>query len=477
MNHKINEVKDILEKYEINKIWNFSPKYYDAYINKICGDYLYENSEAFKNSKYSWIESFFWHTVIILLGAFVSIIKSCRLYKSPVNINKEAQIIACPFCGRFVWFKYLPYLINSPVRIVYHPLFHYNYYKTNSESYDSQKVTPEFYKFSVRDILSALFILVTSYKRLSHCSKELDDTFGIYTGKFSRMFLFPILYGGFIKRFVTQQLFDEQRKIWIFDYDYDYKYIVFNNVIHQIRKNDITVHLQHGSFVTFNPAYCNPVSDYSLCCSKREKKLIMEANMFNSNIKVLGAPLQTFDDVIDKEDTPKTWDVLCLLTMANDSAYSSMKNVLQKLDTQHNKIRVRYRPASKESDKQLLKSYVEGMEESVGKSLLEDVLMSKLVICFSEDALYTAIRANKPTIFVRDENLDNYDMSNIPSFFFIVQSDCISSVPISDLILKYKECNYENDQFVLNNFGYFRLEDIGKQLNSILSQIIEEECL
>ena len=476
MNEHFSEVKGILDRYQINKFWNLSPKYYDAYINKICGDYLYENSEAFKNSRYSWIDSFFWHTVIILLGAFVSIIKSYKFIKTPVAINKEAQIIACPFCGRFVWFKYLPRLIKAPVRIVYHPLFHYDYYKLNAESYDSNLTNPEFYRFNVLDILKTLYLLITSFYRLEHCSRELDGLFQIYTGKFSRIFVFPVLYGGFAKSFIKQNILDEKRKIWIFDYDYDYKYIVFNNIIHQLRKNDITIHLQHGSFVTFNPAYCNPVCDYSLCCSKREEKIIMEANMFDSKIKILGAPLQTFDDFIEnKEEIEKQWDILCLLTDADSLEYSPMKMVLQKLDTKRYKIRVRYRPASKERDKNLLESYVEGMEESVGKSLLEDVLMSKLVICFSEDALYTAIRANNPTVYIRNENIDNYDLSDIPSFFFIVNADNISSVPISDLISKYHECHYEKDSFVLNNFGYFRLEDIGRQLNSFLSQIIEEQ--
>ena len=473
MNPKSNDVKNILEKYQINKIWNFSPKYYNAYINKICGDYLYENSEAFKNSKYSWVENFFWHTVIILLGAFISIIKSCKYFKTPVVFNKEAQIIACPFCGRYVWFKYLPRIINSPVRIVYHPLFHFDYYKTSAEAYDPQMTSPEFYKFRLCDILKAFFVLLKSYNRLWHCSKELDATFGIYTGKFSRILVFPILYGGFIKSFVKRNIFDEKRKIWIFDYDYDYKYIVFNNVIHQLRKNDITVHLQHGSFVTFNPAYCNPVSDYSLCCSKREKKIILEYNTFDSKIRVLGAPLQTFDDIIkNKEKTEKTWDILCLLTVGDDLNYRTMKVVLQQLDTVKYKIRVRYRPASKESDKKLLESYVKGMEESVGKSLLEDVLMSKLVICFSEDALYTAIRANNPTIYIRNENIDNYDMSAVPTFFYIVNASDFQSIDLDRLLLCYDECNYEHDAFIINNFGFVKLDDVSRQLNLFITEIL-----
>ena len=466
-------VKEILDNYQINeKFWKLSPKYYDAYINKICGDYLFENSEAFKNSRFSWVRSFFLHSVFILLGAFVSVLKSYRYLKVPKTINADAQIIACPFCGRYVWFKHLSRLIDSPIRVVYHPLFHYDYFKQNVDAYDKQTVSPEFYRFGLWDILKGFVTLLYSFKRSNCCAKELDDIFGVYTGKFSRIFLFPILYGGFIKRFVKGNKFGEKRIVWLFDYDYDYKYIVFNNIIHQLRNNDITFHLQHGSFVTYNPAYCNPVCDYSLCCSKREQKIILGNNAFDSKIRVLGAPLQTFDDVDITEKPNKFWDILCLLTEADDLGYEPMKNVLRQLDRDSFKIRIRYRPASKNEDKKKLEAFVSGMEESVGKTLLEDVLISKVVICFSEDALYTAIRNGNPIVYVRNVNIAQYyDVSEQSSYFYIINDNDFPSVPISYMVSNYKDCDFIRDNCVINNFGYYRLEEIKAQINIILSNI------
>ena len=471
LNENFSIVKEVLDRYQINKYWNLSPKYYDAYIHKICGEYLYENDIAFKNSRFIGINNYFLQTVIILLGGVLSWIKSINIPHPAKSSNKDIRIIACPFCWRYVWFKRLPQLIEDPIRVVYHPLFHYDYYKKNVEAYDHKYVQPEFYRFALKDIFKAFLIIIRSYRRLHRCSNELDDIFKIYMGRFAKIFVTPIIYGGFIERFLKHNLFDERRIIWLFDYDYHYKYIVFNNIIHRMRNKDVTVHIQHGSFIDYSRSYCNPISDYTLCCSLREKKLIETSNEFHSKPYILGAPLQTFDDVSEKELDIK-WDILLLLTISDDNNFGSMRKVLSSLDTSNFRIRVRYRPASKIRDMKALGKFTKDMETSEGTTLLDDVLMAKMVICFSEDAIYTAIRSNKPIIYIRNkEILKNYDLSEESPYFFIKDDETFMNVDVNALLSIHAKCNYLKDKFILNNFGYYNLEDIKKQINSILSEI------
>ena len=158
LNENFKIVKDVLDRYQINKYWNLSSKYYDAYINKICGDYLYENDIAFKNSRFLGVNNFFLQSVIILLGGVLSWMKSANISHPTKPSNKDIRIIACPFCWRYVWFKRLPQLIENPIRVVYHPLFHYDYYKKNAEAYDQKYVQPEFYRFALKDIFKAFLI-------------------------------------------------------------------------------------------------------------------------------------------------------------------------------------------------------------------------------------------------------------------------------------------------------------------------------
>jgi hypothetical protein len=341
------------------------------------------------------------------------------------------------------------------------------------EAYDRKVVIPEFYQFTFRDIFYSLFLIIRYYRRLSRCAKELDDIYGIYTGKFSRIFIFPILYGGFVRRFIEDHIKSNDGLVWLFDYDYDYKYIIFNNLIHELRKNDVTVHIQHGSFVTYNPAYCNPVCDYSLCCSHREKEVIDHFNAFDSKIEILGAPLQTFDDVPKDDKSEKQWDVLLLLAATDGIELEPMKKVLQFFHNSTYKCKVRFRPASKSTDRLKLCSYLNGMDESEGTTLYEDVSMSKIVVSFSDDALYTAIRNNNPIIYLRNIDIrKNYEMTGRSAFFYIINDSELSSVPVSELILRYRECNYDSDSFVLNNFGYFNINEISNRLNSLLSKLL-----
>ena len=81
-------VKDVIDKYQINKYWNLSPKYYNAYINKICGDYLYENDIAFKNSKFIGIKSFYPHVKNLELhGDYTPIIFHHLQEMKELNVN------------------------------------------------------------------------------------------------------------------------------------------------------------------------------------------------------------------------------------------------------------------------------------------------------------------------------------------------------------------------------------------------------
>lgn len=256
------------------------------------------------------------------------------------------------------------------------------------------------------------------------------------------------------------------------DFCFELKYITFNDVIHKQRPQDKTIHLQHGSFFTYQPAYCNPCCDISLCCSPREKDIIDQNNKYKSRIEYLGAPLQSFIDKSNIDKVESSFDILFLMT----DTYSAENKMLQTIflkgfDFLRYKVLVRYRPASRIDDETYLSPFIGGATVSNGTTLTDDVKSAKTIVSFSEDALYIGLRYNKRIVVICSEDpKETYNFDNSTSNIIITNHLSISkSLDWDAFIEGAEECDYNTDNFALYNFGINNFEQLRIRFKEILT--------
>lgn len=471
-------VDKIFYKYGISNLLNFcESKYYNAYIDRIIYDYRILDKRGFTVSKFTKSRSFLLKYIYIVIGAFLSSIR-LLFYRTPQKNIEERNIIALPYSDLYIRFKRLQEIISYPIMIYYHPVFHLKnlfihrkYFKENN-----QMVVID--AFNVSDVIYLIWRFTINYCKLKQCSNELNKYFGYDTHHIVGAYAFYLLYEKSFGRFVEKKLSNLNRKIWFLDYDLDYKYIIFNDVIKKKRINDVTVHIQHGSFFEYEGAYCNPVSDVTLCCSEREKKIISKFNLYKADIRILGAPLQTFNDNIvsvNKKNEYSEYDCLFLLTSTNLSERTNiMKTILENHNFKKFKTLIRFRPVSVNEDRLVLASYISGGDISENSSLQNDIKKSKVIISFSEDATFQSLREQKKTILVVSQAAyKNYVFTQLSDSVFVTNIDNYHNVNLDYLIENYTSCNYSKDKFVESNFGINSIDELKDNMNKIL---IEYGC-
>lgn len=473
-NKDIEFIKSIFEKYGVNNILNINGKYYDTLVKRIIYEYRVFDKWSFSTSRFSNISNFIVKTLIILGGACLSIIKS-KKYKQNGN-PIEDNIIAIPFADRIIRFKMLSKISEEDIGIIYPPVFHFTFIKDHLDYFITNRMNVHLGCFSFRSILYSLFIVLNNFHKLNNCSKELDQYFQSRTCKLPGIILLTILYHDFFERLI-RKIPPTTSKIWIFDYDFDLKYIVFNSIIHRQRKEDKTIHLQHGSFFNYHEAYCNPISDYSLCCSKREQEIINKYNPYQSTIIPLGAPLQTFLDSIPINDPilSPTYDIVVLLGSTYEKKREQQQKTIIKLLNKNNyKVLYRFRPASRKIDELKLKSDIANSDISNGTTLQTDISRAKIIISFSEDAIYCAMRNQKKIVLFIDENPTSIYNYNCTTNNIYISNETGSEVLeiIDDMVRTYDECNYYNDNFVIFNFGDNDLTLLRGKFNCLIKKLI-----
>ena len=308
--------------------------------------------------------------------------------------------------------------------------------------------------------------------QLRKCSKELDRYFNSNTCKLPGIVIVSVLYRQSMTRLLKRMVTSQTSKIWLMDFCFELKYITFNDVIHKQRPQDKTIHLQHGSFFTYQPAYCNPCCDISLCCSPREKDIIDQNNKYKSRIEYLGAPLQSFIDKSNADKVESSFDILFLMT----DTYSAENKMLQTIflkgfDFLRYKVLVRYRPASRIDDETYLSPFIGGATVSNGTTLTDDVKSAKTIVSFSEDALYIGLRYNKRIVVICSEDpKETYNFDNSTSNIIITNHLSISkSLDWDAFIEGAEECDYNTDNFALYNFGINNFEQLRIRFKEILT--------
>ncbi len=465
-------VKKIFYEYKVDRLLGLDIKYLDAFVDSMCWSYRNTEAAVWVNSKYQRVKSFSIKTLVVLGGALISSLRCLLKYNRYKCVKIKEQVVAVPFCGAHVRFKYLYDLIDSDVIVIYPPLFHYQHIQEHIDCFENQGHHIKIGRFRLRDIFSVAATVFWNYSRLKNCHKQIDSYFSKDYGSFASAIITSLLYRKFIDNIIKRISNDGQLRKWLFDYDFEYKYIVFNNEIKKSRKQDITYHIQHGSFFGYNDAYCNPVSDVSVCCSPREKRIIDGSNKFGSKIFAQGSSWQSIDrspNTINEETIQYDFLVLLNDTAEKESA-DFQKRLLCDLGNIDAKVLVRYRPQSAHLDKIVLQDYTKGMTISSGTTLKEDIQSSKIVVCFSEDAIFECFRNNKKVLFlVQDEKW--YDFSVEKSNNMRIMSCATYDNYILNQLLNSDVCDYTKDGFVRFNFGDFEFDKVKNNINKILNSL------
>lgn len=462
-------VKSELNKYRVNELLGLTGKYYDAFIDVFCWSYRETDAEVWVNSKYQRINNFFVKTCVVFGGALVSSIKSYFKYHNYIIHALNNRVIAMPFCGSHVRYKYIHDLVDENLTVQYPPLFHYQYLKAHISSFEERGNKISIGRFELIDIIITSWQFLKRFRSLKICHQEIDKYFSRNYGYFVSTIITSMLYKTYIDRLISIIPEDDFPRKWLFDYDFDYKYIVFNNEIKKHRRDDATFHLQHGAFFGYVEAYCNPVSDISLCCSQREKDIIETYNQYQSKIYALGSSLQSID-LNRYKKVPMSNDVLVLLTdtvLAETTEFQ--KKILLDLSHSGLTVLVRYRPQSADIDKKVLSEYTQGMIVSSGTTLKNDILSSKMVVCFSEDAVFECFRNNKRVVYIVSDT-SFYNFTNAESSYMHIFSPETFDSSVFNIDLMKDEIDYSTDEFVRYNFGDFEFDKIRDNLNNILRE-------
>ena len=395
---------------------------------------------------------------------FINYLKKIRYsFKEKYNTKKDAFVFIMGY-SKVLYSSNLNKIAGDlSYSIIYLPDFHIksfenhlNYNKTFSEN-------NVFYaNFKISDYLKFFYFY---FSKIITIIKLETSSFNKYEVGFFWKTLFRYkIYSIFSKRYF--QKIDVNTK-WIFEHER----IIFTPIINYFKSKQINnTQLQHGVFYKpdnyFFPVYCDKV----ICCSEREKEHYIQYGMNGDNVLVLGAPLQTlnfFTKTLINEKNP-SYDLLILLTDTTDVEYRNIQiKLLTHIFSYYNdilKVKLRFRPSSKQQDMIYLSKYISNFEISNGTSLIDDLNESKKIITFSVDSLFEILYFKKEVVIIYDNNfVDEKMISKCVSF-----ADCIKRV---DNFIKHNESIKFSDDEIVRLLGECDLQTLTNKFKLIIEKI------
>ena len=271
----------------------------------------------------------------------------------------------------------------------------------------------------------------------------------------------------FLKFVLTYMIFDiyfkdscmnVSRGIWFFDYD---KTPHFIPIIKNVKSNNCkTIVLQHGMFFAKNKFYVPPYADYIVCCSMREKLILVESGMKKENIFVCGAPLQAFDGYFGfNRNVEIEYDILVLLANTRDvELVEAQKRILLELKKNDGKVLVRYRPASRKASVKVFDKYIdENMYISNYEMIEDDIARSKSIISFSHDSIYVCLMMERIVHFFCKGKIKKQLLDSSNVFVYSVDQEITRIVDYMAMCDINKRFVFtEND---LWNYGSLRISE------------------
>jgi hypothetical protein len=314
-----------------------------------------------------------------------------RIKKYGLITDKEFVLVSCP--DSVFRTKTIGCIAGSlSYSVIYLPNFHFFSALRYNKYFKKKRIEAFFPTIRLKEVVAAK-------RKMNQLKKCLN------VSKFGKeeLIALGVIANFLIYDYVTKNILKNTSDFkgkWILEHDKFYFTPMVVN-LHQMGKT--CTMLQHGCFMEidsdFFPLFCDKV----LCCSERERNAYIDCGVNPFNVIVFGAPLQTLKED-NKEFLPSRkncYELLILLTAVNDESIQSVKSVLSFVKDNYDSVLVRFRPRSKKKDEKLLKTELEGMKVSDGKSTLsEDIASCNKVISFSEDANVAVIEHNKPFIYV-----------------------------------------------------------------------------
>jgi hypothetical protein len=458
------KIRSILHKHDVLKEARINNNSLDAFVDSMLLDIQYESHNV---RRIPFMSS---HFILKIFIVFFGVIYSNFLYLIKIQ-NKlkldfsNVKYIFLPFSdSHFIRFKHIPSILEKDYAMIYPPAFHIDGIIKHLSFFSKRKtpvLTPD---FGFKNALIFLYHSIKKTYKITNVSKELAKEIS-YEAKnsFQLGIMMSILNQLYIERFLKSiSKANNNKIIWFFDFDKDYKYIAFNSEIKKTRKDDLTVHIQHGLFWGNDLCYVSPNVDYIFCCNNRERNIILSTISDPKRVLVMGVPFQAFDNMHDKkvENESTNYDYLILLSSSfDDKAFKIQCEILSYFKSQESfSYVVRLRPMSKDNDIEKFDSFLDNNCITSNTTLSQDIDKARSIVSFSEDSLIECFRKKKPTLFGNPFNLkfiDDHRSSDIPFNVFNNISEFEKLITNRNLNYHY---DFNEDIYIKDNFGEFDFE-------------------
>lgn len=225
-------------------------------------------------------------------------------------------------------------------------------------------------------------------------------------------------WGKIVSKRLTQ-FFPEA--VFFFEDDFIGKQLNLVEELNKLQKQ--TVQIQHGTMT--DARYYFPLCKWMLCCSEREKKLLIQSGIEENRLFIMGAPLQTLPGHATLIH-PSNFEMLILAGQGNHALqhfYTQMLIQSKRIQSCKNGL-LRAHPVFTPGEKTAWMNSVPNFKVIPHSFLTQDITQSELIITFSLDAMIQCLWKKKKTILCYDPADDSLNfLKEIPFFKIAVQRE------------------------------------------------------
>ncbi len=409
--------------------------------------------------KYKFLEVYIRYLFIGIIGNVLSIIFNIKYLLFDNHKNKDDIVLIMNSFGHLNRLTILPSIINQNNQTVYI----YN----NTSPKNVLNILKSKNSFLLLPSIPAITVFKSLLKISKNSSKIkfiTNNVFSINGEKVLENKILDYFYNNIIHYYWAKKVLIKFKKRYtnikyaIFDLDFGGKELF---IINELQQNNIpTYTIQHGMMT--DPIPYMPVADYMLCCSEREKNLLINKGIDEKRLFTYGVPLQVVDTLKsnNKNQQPQ-FDILIISTSGPIWYQKDIIKLINKILPVNGEISIglRFHPAHSKSEKFLWKNSIS--KESVtitSGSLIDNIFNAKKVICTSIDPMVPLIFYSVPTIYIIKNNLGHYNfLKEFPNVNIISEED--------------------DDLFLDNFFNKSTIEGVSNTNNTKFVEIIGEPKL
>lgn len=235
-----------------------------------------------------------------------------------------------------------------------------------------------------------------------------------------------------------------------------------------------TIHVQHG-FMD-DPNHYFPLCKYIFVNSEKDRNLLIAEGLDPKRAIITGAPLQVLHNGQDKNiENDTECDVVILAAWGNPELQEKyIQSIVQNYDLiQGKRVILRLHPSLPLAQKN---NWINKLQKvaniSNGKTLLQDIKTSTIVISFSIDAMITSMRIRKPTILYIGDPLIYYrtlnDLHGLKCVYNVSEMRvAIKEMLVDKLMIQSREEEMEKI------FGSTSVNVVKKRMNDFIDTILQ----